>query len=135
MAFLEQWIIPLVLVAAVFVAIYLNRPGASRGGARVATKPGSTPPAGPTPSVFSRGRGGRNRELDWVPIQSAIGSERALMPTAQLLRQNGVDARVVRVALVPGRRLMRLAVRQGDLRRAREILSREDLYVRTRLHS
>ncbi len=147
MAFLEQWFIPLLIVAAVFLAIYLYRTGARRGASRGEARPGmqktgkpqpvAQPLAAPAATAFGQGRPGlgRKSEPEWVPIQTAIGSERALLPTAGLLRQSGVEARIVRVTLVPGRRLVRLAVRQADLRRAREVLSREDLYVRSRLHS
>lgn len=127
MAFLQDWLLPLGLVAAVFYAIYRNRLKLWRATARTERQPGKAAP--PTPPAH------KPKEPRWVPIQSAIGSDRPLVPAAHLLRRNGVEARIVRASLLRGRRLMRLVIRQTDVRRAREIMSKEDLYIKSRLES
>lgn len=133
MAWLEQWFIPLLIVAGIFYVIWLSRPGFNRGASPPQVGPGDG--RGGPREAAGRRRGSRPRDAEWVHIQTAIGSDRALLPTAGLLRRNGVEVRIVRTSLMPGRRLVRLAVRQVDLKRAREILSREDLYLRSGLHS
>lgn len=142
MALLQTWLIPLSLVALAFYAIYNNRLRIWRATGGWERRPGKAKPgkgslgravAGRTlPNVLA---GGKAKEPRWVPIQSAIGSDRPLVPAAQLLRRHGVEARIVRSTRLRGRRLMRLVIRQTDVRRAREIMSKEDLYVKSRLES
>ncbi|GEM_PF-5778742 len=128
MVVLER-LIPLGLAAAALYLIYRSRLRLWRltdGAARRV----------PTRSPLSAGQARRKpKEPRWIPVQSAIGSDRPLLPTAHLLRRNGVEARIVRASVMRGRRLLRLVIRQTDISRAREIMSREDLYIQTRLDS
>lgn len=124
-----EGLLPLGLAAAAIYFIYISRLKFWRltaGAAGRATAHPSRPGA--------QGRG-KSKEPRWIPIQSAIGSDRPLLPAAHLLRRNGVEARIVRVPVLRSRRLLRLVIRQTDISRAREIMRREDLYVNTRLDS
>ncbi|MGE5589603.1 MAG: hypothetical protein ACM3ZA_03075 [Bacillota bacterium] len=128
MVILER-LLPLGLAAAALYFIYISRLKfwrlTSGTAGRIMVRPSG-------PKAYGRGK---PKEPRWIPIQSAIGSDRPLLPAAQLLRRNGVEARIVRTPVLRSRRLLRLVIRQTDISRAREIMRREDLYVSTRLDS